>query len=202
MINDMTIDQEKTKQETIQTFKQMMIDEINTIPVDDIKEFGLKLLEDVPEYFFIVPASSSGKYHSKIDLGDGGLVRHSIAVKRMLGHILEVNPANLTDRQKNLLKLGALFHDCMKSGTQEDYKKNPHTKFLHPVFASLLIIDKSIKYEFPCDDAIFVANAVASHMGKWNSQGNKVLPLPETPAQRLLHLADYLGSRKDVNMEI
>ena len=45
----MTIDQEKTKQETIQTFKQMMIDEINTIPVDDIKEFGLKLLEDVPE---------------------------------------------------------------------------------------------------------------------------------------------------------
>lgn len=198
----MTIDQEKTKQETIQTFKQMMIDEINTIPVDDIKEFGLKLLEDVPEYFFIVPASSSGKYHSKIYLGDGGLVRHSIAVKRMLGHILEVNPANLTDRQKNLLELGALFHDCMKSGTQEDYTKNPHTKFLHPAFASLLIISKSIDCEFPYDDAIFVANAVASHMGKWNAQGNKVLPLPETPAQRLLHLADYLGSRKDVNMEI
>ena len=198
----MTIDQEKTKQETIQTFKQMMIDEINTIPVDDIKEFGLKLLEDAPEYFFIVPASSSGKYHPKIDLGDGGLVRHSIAVKRMLGHILEVNPENLTDRQKNLLELGALFHDCMKSGTQEEYEKNPHTKFLHPAFASLLIMDRSYKYEFPYNDAIFVANAVTSHMGKWNSQGNTVLPLPETPAQMVLHLADYLVSRKDVNMEI
>ena len=35
---------------------------------------------------------------------------------------------------------------------------------------------------------------------KWNSQGNKVLPLPETPAQMTFHLADYLWSRKDVNM--
>ena len=132
----MTIDQEKTKQETIQTFKQMMIDEINTIHVDDIKEFGLKLLEDVPEYFFIVPASSSGKYHPKIYLGDGGLVRYSIAVKRMLGHILEVNPENLTDRQKNLLELGALFHDCMKSGTQEEYEK----KSTHQVPSSSICI--------------------------------------------------------------
>ena len=63
-------------------------------------------------------------------------------------------------------------------------------------------MDKSYKYEFPYDDAIFVANAVTSHMGKLNSQGNTVLPLPETPAQMVLHLADYLVSRKDVNMEI
>jgi hypothetical protein len=54
------------------------------------------------------------------------------------------------------------------------------------------------------DDAKFIYDAVASHMGQWNinKHGDGKLPLPQEPHQKILHLADYLASRKDINMVI
>jgi hypothetical protein len=179
--------------------------EINPLNNSDIRLFGIRLLSNVPEYFFHIPASSSGKYHPVGDLGEGGLVRHSIAVKRMLTHLLEPNGYyEFTDRQKELLQLAALFHDCMKSGTQEDYEKNPHTKFLHPILAANFIMYCACLYEFPYEDAVFMASAIASHMGQWNTSKHEsgLLPLPKEPHQKVLHLADYLASRQDINMVI
>ena len=40
------------------------------------------LVELLPDYFFEIPASSTGKYHPSYALGDGGLVRHvKVAVR-------------------------------------------------------------------------------------------------------------------------
>lgn len=182
-----------------------MEDEINTLTFDDIKEFGLALLHTIPEYFFKVPASSSGKFHPKNDLGEGGLVRHSITVRKMLRHILEPNGYyDFTDREVELLELAALFHDSFKSGTQEEYEENIHTKFLHPVLAANHILMESVKKRFDYDSASFMASAIMSHMGQWNTSWREAgtLPLPKTPAQKALHLADYLASRTDINMDI
>ena len=43
-----------------------------------------------------------------------------------------------------------------------------------------------------------IANAVASHMGKWNTStySDDILPVPETDIQKCVHLCDYLASRK------
>jgi len=180
-----------------------MWDEINPFQNSDIRLFGIYLLVNVPDYFFHIPASSSGKYHPASDLGEGGLVRHSISVKRMLDHLMEPNGYyEFTDRQKELLQLAALFHDCMKSGTQEDYEKNPHTRFLHPILAANFIMYCACMYEFPYEDAVFMASAIASHMGQWNTSKHErgLLPLPTKPHQKVLHLADYLASRQDINM--
>lgn len=182
-----------------------MEDEINTLTFDDIKEFGLALLHTIPEYFFTVPASSSGKFHPKNDLGEGGLVRHSITVRKMLRHILEPKGYyDFTDREVELLELAALFHDSFKSGTQEEYGENIHTKFLHPVLAANHILMESVKMRFDYDSASFMASAIMSHMGQWNTSWREAgaLPLPKTPAQKALHLADYLASRTDINMDI
>ena len=186
----------------------MMEDEIdNQIPEieDDLKEFAHHLLDTVPEYFYTVPASSSGKFHPVNDQGEGGLVRHSISVKRMLVHLLlPVGYYNFTPKQQRLLQVAALFHDCFKSGTQDMYETNIHTKFLHPVMAANHIILQSVLYNFKYEDALFMANAIISHMGQWNTSWREqgVLPLPSTPEQKVLHLADYLASRKDINLDI
>lgn len=181
----------------------MMWNEIDSFTFNDIREFGLHLLNNVPDYFFSVPASSSGKYHPVGDLGEGGLVRHSICVKRMLEHLLELDGYyDFTPRQVELLKLAALFHDSFKSGTQEQYEKNPHTKFLHPILATNFIIYLSSLIGFDYDETMFITSAVSSHMGQWNvnKHGDGTLPLPKEPHQKVLHLADYLASRKDINM--
>jgi len=180
----------------------MMRDEIDSIDNPEIRRFANTLLNRVPDYFFKVPASSSGKYHPKNDLGEGGLVRHSISVKRMLVHLLELDCYSFSDDEKDLLIVAALFHDCMKSGTQEEYKKNNRTKFLHPVLAANFIITTSVIDGFKYDWALYIADAVISHMGQWNTNKSEdgELPVPVNPAQRILHLADYLVSRKDINM--
>ena len=184
----------------------MMRDEIDSINNPDIRRFADTLLNRVPDYFFKVPASSSGKYHPKSDLGEGGLVRHSICVKRMLDHLIELADvvAEFTDDEKDLLIVAALFHDCMKSGTQEEYEKNNRTKFLHPLYAANFVITTSIINGFNYEWAKFIADVIISHMGQWNTNKNEdgTLPLPVTPAQRVLNLADYLASRKDINMTI
>ena len=178
------------------------IDEINDI---DNRRFAHYLLDRVPDFFFIVPASSSGKYHPKNDLGEGGLVRHSISVLRMLEHLLEPEGYfDFTDEQKDLLKIAALFHDCMKSGTQEEYENNQRTKFLHPLYAANFIMTTAIENEYPYEKALFIYDAVIAHMGQWNKNKNEsgMLPTPTTMSQKVLHLADYLASRKDINMTL
>ena len=46
------------------------------------KEGAQKLISLLPDYFFEVPASSTGKYHPSFALGSGGLVRHTkVAVR-------------------------------------------------------------------------------------------------------------------------
>ena len=183
----------------------MMEDEVNNLSIEDIRDFAKCLLYNLPDYFFTVPASSSGKYHPAGDLGEGGLVRHSICVRKMLDHLFELaGYFELTDREKVLLEVAALFHDGFKSGTQEEYEKDIHTKFLHPVYAANFIILQSVRYSFPYDDANFIASAIISHMGQWDSTWKEIgtLPHPITDGQKALHLADFLASRKDINMDI
>ena len=66
------------------------------------------------------------------------------------------------------------------------------------------IMTQSVLMGFDYNDALFISSAIISHMGQWNTSKNGPgkLPTPETPAQKALHLADYLASRKDINMEV
>ena len=61
---------------------------------------------------------------------------------------------------------------------------------------------ESVKFGLNYEDAQFMASAIISHMGQWNTSWREkgILPLPLTPAQKVLHLADYLASRKDINI--
>lgn len=186
-------------------YYKMMLNELDTISSLEISQFGHYLLNRIPDYFFSVPASSSGRYHPIGDLGEGGLVRHSIAVKKMLEHLFEPEGYyEFTDREKDLLRLAALFHDSFKSGTQEMYEQDIHTKHLHPVYAAQFVVMSSIMAEFDYKDACFIADAIISHMGQWNKKlrNSGILPKPITAAQKVLHLADYLASRKDVNVDV
>jgi len=54
--------------------------------------------------------------------------------------------------------------------------------------------------EFPDDEYINnVCNLIETHMGQWNTNNyypDIILPVPLTVNQQLVHLADYLASRK------
>lgn len=62
--------------------------EITWIHDEKIRKFAQYCVDNLPDYFFTVPASSSGKYHPSYALADGGLVRHTDAAV-IIAHELE-----------------------------------------------------------------------------------------------------------------
>ena len=60
-----------------QLFEKVIMNEIEN---EELRNFALYSANEIPNYFWEIPASSSGKYHPITDLGEGGLVRHPLMV--------------------------------------------------------------------------------------------------------------------------
>ena len=176
---------------------------LNTIENDDIKEFAIVLLDSLPEYIWTVPASSTGKYHPEYTLGDGGLMRHQMAVVRFLNFFFELEQYNsrLTSREMDLMRVAGLVHDGMKSGSQEQFDNSKYTKFEHPILMAIKV--RETTGYLPENELGFIADVISKHMGQWNTdKRNPIsLPKPSDKFSRMLHVADYLASRKCLIMD-
>lgn len=177
---------------------------LNTIENKDIKEFAIVLLDNLPEYIWTVPASSTGKYHPAYSLGEGGLMRHQMAVVRFLNFFFELEQysSKLTSREMDLMRVAGLVHDGMKSGSQEQFSSSKYTKFEHPVMMAAMIRSFDGKY-LNHDEIELIAEAISKHMGQWNTdkKSSTILPKPNDKFSRMLHVADYLSSRKCLTMD-
>ena len=177
---------------------------LDTFENEDIKEFAMVLLEDLPEYIWHVGASSTGKYHPAYSLGEGGLIRHQIAVVRFLNFFFELEQYNskLTTREMDLVRLAGLVHDGRKSGSQEEYERSKYTKFNHPLLMADVVRSYDGQYLIS-EEIELIADAISKHMGEWNTdkKSSVVLPKPNNKYARMVHTADYLASRKVLTMD-
>lgn len=170
--------------------------EINYINNADLKE-SLKLIVDkLPDYFFYEAASSTGKYHPKYALGDGGLLRHSKAATK-IGLELLNNPligSKYSPREKDMLLLSLLVHDGLKRGLTEE----KYTRVDHPILMANFILDNYQTFKLNLEDAKFISDVIKTHMGPYNTDfnGNVVLETPKNKYQSFVHMCDYLASRK------
>ena len=181
----------------IQSFKK----EINYIKSDRYKKCAEELIELLPDYFFEVAASSTGKYHPSFSLGDGGLLRHTKALVR-IGIELMNNESlnhNFTSDEKDLIIIAMIMHDGLKHG--REYSK--YTKFEHPIIVCDYINENKDKLSLNDDELKFITKIISSHMGQWNTSdySDVVLPLPKDKYQRFLHMCDYLASRKFLDIK-
>lgn len=162
---------------------------------------GGKLIDQLPDYFFEVAASSTGKYHPKYALGNGGLVRHTKAAVRF-AHELLADPIyddKFTSEQKDMMILALILHDGIKHG----YNGSPYTVFEHPILAAAFVREKGEDAGLEEYQAEFIAHCIESHMGPWTRDrfGKEVLPAPSDKFQNFVHMCDYLASRKCFNLE-
>lgn len=154
------------------------------------------LIDLLPDYFFEVPASSTGKYHPSFSLGNGGLVRHTKAAVRIAYEMF--NDESITGayskNEKDLMIIGLIMHDGLKSGLV----KSEYTKFEHPLLVCDYIKENKDKTEFNDKEIEFICHVISSHMGPWttNNYSDVILPKPESKFQRFVHMCDYLASRK------
>ena len=167
-----------------------------------LRKLLIRVLNVVPEYFWEIPASSTGKHHPIFALGKGGLVRHTKACVKIATELFRNDTVqNFTQEEKDLIIVALILHDTMKNGVNN--KGNTVTE--HPLLVRKLFdwVDMSE------DDRVFkdkVISLIETHMGSWNidyKTKEEVLPKPSVKIQRFVHLCDYLASRKclEVNFD-
>lgn len=170
--------------------------ELNYIKKDEFKNNAKKLLEMLPDYFYEIPASSTGKYHPKYALGIGGLVRHTKVAVKIANELLNLESIgkDYSEDEKDLIIISLLIHDGLKSGlTHEKY-----TRFDHPLLISKFVITNKDKLTFSDEEINYICSNVETHMGQWNIDynGNEILEKPTSKSQIFVHMCDYLASRK------
>lgn len=175
--------------ERINLFKR----ELSYFASENFKEFAKILIQNADDYFFSVPASSSGKYHPDFARGNGGLVRHSKAVAYFANELIRpsLEFGKITRDEADCILLGALVHDIKKQGDGLE----GHTVKEHPLLASQyvyktwqeqgqdLLTESQVKY---------TTKVIESHMGPWQA------PCPETRPELIVFYADYIASRKEI----
>lgn len=189
------------------------------IMILDVFEYELKCISDVglrdavtkfltdavPDYFFSVSASATGKYHPDFANGEGGLVRHTQMVVAVALELFSIEPySNLSDTEQDIVIAACLLHDTFKLG-----KVNTgHTDELHPVLAA-----EAWKnfYDHNKDDIMCIFNSrdigdairdevyycIIGHMGNFGPECAKlVIQNNNRLCVRLVQLCDYIASRK------
>lgn len=176
--------------------------EIDYIEIENIKDFFKQAITLVPDYFFEVPASSSGKFHSALECGYGGLVYHTKSVAKVANYLVNLQQykSKLNEVEKDCVICATLLHDCLKHGAENKTGFSVHQ---HPVLAADFVrgdarLDNIISQEI----REVIADAVASHSGEWTTSKRSkiVLPSPQTLVQELVHLSDYIASRGDIHI--
>lgn len=176
--------------------------EIEYINDSRLKEDAKYLVGILPDYFFEVDASSTGKYHPKYAAGNMGLARHVKATVKMAVELLS-NPSigkNYSERDKDLIVIALLIHDGLKYGK---VKTDKYTKFDHPILISNYVKENRDNLKMADEDVAKICAMVESHMGPWNvsNYSDVVLPVPKAPMEKFVHMCDYLASRRFINLE-
>lgn len=174
--------------------------ELSYINNERINKSAKILIDLLPDYFFEVAASSTGKYHPDFALGVGGLVRHTKAAVRIAHELLNnkcIN--NYTSDEKDLIILSLILHDGIKHG----FIKEKYTKVEHPLLASQFVKENKNKTQLSDKEVEYICEAIESHMGEFNKDfhNNEILPLPKNKHCRFVNMCDYLSSKKFLDIK-
>ena len=173
-------------------------EEINYINDKDKKEDIKYLINLLPDYFFSIPASSTGKYHPKFAGTKNGLVKHTKAAVRIAHDLFIINDV-FTEEEKDLIIMALIMHDGLKKGLVEQ----EYTCFDHPLLVSELILKNANNLKMDIDSVRKMCSMIESHMGRWNTNkySKVVLPIPSDKCGRFVHMCDYLASRSYLDIK-
>jgi hypothetical protein len=181
--------------------------ELNSIVDKNILELTKKILIAAPKYFWKVPASSTGKYHPKLSLGDGGLVRHVKACVNIAHEMFRNETVlsvffekELKQKGKDIIVAALLLHDICKSGIIDTEDK--YSSASHPLLVRTLCREKKIEGGSTLE---YILQLIETHMGEWTKDfvtKQDILKKPSSNAQKFVHMIDYIASRKILDGEV
>lgn len=167
--------------------------EVRTITNERLRALTIDALRYTPDYWWNVPASTSGKYHNPLARGKHGLWIHTKMAMTALEVLLPSWKAQgkLTEWDADCARAAVLLHDIFKQGLPENRDPSDpndcHTVGNHDVIAAEWLAAHT---ELPAE----VIGAVEAHNGpeEWG-EGKS----PDSDLEQIVHMADNLASEED-----
>lgn len=190
------------KKLTDESKARVFYSDLVTIRNPEIREFTKDVLADLPWYFWVQPASTTGQYHPACTVCDSGLLVHTKRVIFFGTNLISAHKLQDTE-MADILMAAFILHDGRKGGkgygSYEDYENHPvlveeRWYKAHP--PSIDPATREPKVPKTWQSQIF--DVIKHHMGPWTPEGVRKPLLQYNEAEIIMYHADYMASRKNV----
>lgn len=182
--------------------KAVFKDLFDQFEVEGMRLYCADMAEQIPDYFFTMPSSTSGKFHNATQCLLHGQVYHAIMFGTIMNYLLSLKCNREKFKspiQRDAMRCTAILHDAIKCG----WDGSQYTVHEHPMLAGQWIRETHVEHDV--DDTIKerIACMVERHSGSWTTSkySTVVLPEPENEMEILVHECDILSSRPDIDMQ-
>ena len=181
---------------------KVLLDKFET---EEVRLYCEDMIEQIPDYIFDMPSSTTGKHHNKTQCLPHGQIYHIIMFGTIANYRLGLkynkekkfpNP-----RIRDAIRCAAIFHDALKCGDGA----SQYTVHEHPLLAAEWVRTANVEHNIDAELKETIANMCGAHSGEWTTarRGSKtVLPEPQNETEIFVHECDYLASRSDIDMPI
>lgn len=179
-------------------FKELL-DKFET---EEVRLYCEDMIENIPDYIFTMPSSTTGKFHNATQCLPHGQIYHII----MFGAIMNYRLALKCNKERfnnpihrDAMRCVPIFHDAVKCG----WNGSAFTVHDHPMLAGAWVRETKVEHDVDDEVKEMIARMCERHSGEWTSSKRSkiVLPEPETDMEILVHECDILSSRSDIDMQ-
>ena len=179
-------------------FKELL-DKFET---EEVRLYCEDMIENIPDYIFTMPSSTSGKFHNATQCLPHGQIYHII----MFGAIMNYRLALKCNKEKfdnpvhrDAMRCVPIFHDAVKCG----WNGSKFTVHDHPMLSGAWVRETKVEHDIDDGTKELITRMCERHSGEWTSskRSKVVLPEPETEMEILVHECDILSSRSDIDMQ-
>ena len=178
-------------------FKELL-DKFET---EEMRLYCEDMIEQIPDYIFTIPSSTSIRFHNATQCKPHGQVYHIVMFGKIMNYLLELkcNQEKFSSPvQRDAMRCSVIFHDALKCG----WEKSEYSVHEHPLLASKWIREAHVEHDIDTKIKERIARMCERHSGEWTTSKHSdiVLPEPENEMEILVHECDILSSRSDIDM--
>ena len=186
------------KEQKVAVFKPLL-DKFET---EEMRLYCQDMIQQIPDYIFDMPSSTSGKYHNATQCLPHGQIYHIIMFAEILNYLLSLkcNQEKFKSaQQRDAMRCVPIFHDALKCGLNG----GQYTVHEHPMIAGAWVREAQIENNIDDRAKEAIARMCERHSGEWTTskKSKVVLPEPENEMERMIHMCDILSSRNNIDMQ-
>ncbi len=174
---------------------------LTNFETDLMKDYFSDMVQEIPDYIFTMPSSTTGKYHNKTQCETYGQVYHAYMFSEILNYRLNLKGNKEKYNNpilRDCMRCVPVFHDAIKCGLNG----SQYTVHEHPMLAHDWVLKTVVEHDIDSKLKKLIAELCAAHSGEWTSskRSSVILPEPKNDMELFIHECDILSSRNNIDM--